>query len=300
MSKPVSSMTGYARVAGSVTGHLNFTLTLKSVNHRYLDLQFRLPSGTDALEMQMRRILKERLVRGHVDVTLTLERGEPQPASYNSAMIASYVEAFREAAAEHGLNAEPDLNSIFRLPGVFAAETRSREEDVAALAPTVLAQLDQAVAALNTMRAQEGAALAAELEAALTRLAALSAEAERLRSGLQQVFFERTSQRLAAMLDGAFDRERLVQEAAMLAERSDVEEELVRMRTHITHFRELLAHGGEAGKKLDFLLQEMNREANTLLSKTSGLAGEGPKVTALGLQMKSEIEKAREQVQNLE
>jgi len=121
-----------------------------------------------------------------------------------------------------------------------------------------------------------------------------------LREDVRQAYFERISQRLTAMLDGSFDRDRVLQEAALLAERSDVDEEVTRLRTHIDHFRLLVENGGEIGKKLDFLLQEMNREANTLLSKTGGVAGNGPRITELGLGMKSEIEKAREQIQNLE
>ena len=120
------------------------------------------------------------------------------------------------------------------------------------------------------------------------------------REDVQKAYFDRLSQRLEEMAGASFDRERILQEAAILVERSDVEEEIARMRTHIAHFESLLDQGGEIGKKLDFLLQEMNREANTLLSKTSGLSGNGAKITEIGLGMKSEIEKAREQVQNLQ
>jgi len=121
-----------------------------------------------------------------------------------------------------------------------------------------------------------------------------------MREGVQQAYFERIQQRMSKMLDGNVDESRLLQEAALLAERSSIDEELVRLRAHIQHFHELLDAGGEVGKKLDFLLQEFNREANTLLSKTSGVAGNGTRITELGLAIKSEIEKAREQVQNLE
>ncbi|MBV8632502.1 MAG: DUF1732 domain-containing protein, partial [Silvibacterium sp.] len=138
------------------------------------------------------------------------------------------------------------------------------------------------------------------LSAGLDRLQRLVDEAAGLRQDVLQAYFERISQRMAEMLGASFDRDRVLQEAALLAERSDVDEEIIRLRTHIDHFRSLIAAGGEIGKKLDFLLQEMNREANTLLSKTGGIAGNGPRITELGLGMKSEIEKAREQVQNLE
>jgi uncharacterized protein (TIGR00255 family) len=125
-------------------------------------------------------------------------------------------------------------------------------------------------------------------------------EAATLRENVQQAYLERLSQRMKTVLDGGFDQDRILQEAALIAERSDVEEEVTRLRTHIDHFISLLDQGGEVGKKLDFLLQEMNREANTLLSKTSGVAGNGTRITESGLGMKSEIEKAREQIQNLE
>ncbi len=297
---PIHSMTGYARAAGRVSNTLGFTLSLKSVNHRFLDLHLRLPGGADSLEMRLRRYFKEKLIRGHVEVTLTLERSAKVEAQYDHATVALYVAAFRAAAAEHGLSGEPDLNVIFRLPGVLAAEARSGDEDVQDLEEAVMAQMDALVAALNTMRAQEGASLARELIAGLDRLSALVDGVAELRQDVQKAYFDRVSQRISGLLNGAFDRDRVLQEAALLAERSDVEEEIARMRTHIEHFHSLLRGGGEVGKKIDFLLQEMNREANTMLSKTGGVAGNGPRITEIGLGMKSEIEKAREQVQNLE
>jgi uncharacterized protein (TIGR00255 family) len=298
--QPVYSMTGFARVAGRVTETLGFSLSLKSVNHRFLDLHMRLPQGTEGLEVQLRRVLKEKLRRGHVEVTLSLERGQKAEAGYDHALVAAYVEAFRAAAAEHRLTAEPDLNAVFRLPGVLMAESRNSDEEVRGLEEAVLREADALVAALETMRAREGSGLAGELLAGMERLRGLVDEAALLREKVQQAYFERLNQRMKTMLDGGFDRDRILQEAALIAERSDVEEEVTRLRTHIGHFTGLLDQGGEVGKKLDFLLQEMNREANTLLSKTSGVAGNGTRITEAGLGMKSEIEKAREQVQNLE
>jgi uncharacterized protein (TIGR00255 family) len=306
---PVYSMTGFARTSGRVSESLGFALSLKSVNHRFLDLHMRLPGGTESLEMQLRRVLKQKLVRGHVEVTLNLDRGQKVETAYDAALVETYLAAFRSACAQHGLMGEPDLNAIFRLPGIFNGEGRSyekasgdrgSEEEARALEAAVLDEIPRLIDALNVMRAQEGAALAAELFAALDRLRSLVDEAAQLREDVRQAYFERISQRLTAMLDGSFDRDRVLQEAALLAERSDVDEEVTRLRTHIDHFRSLVENGGEIGKKLDFLLQEMNREANTLLSKTGGVAGNGPRITELGLGMKSEIEKAREQIQNLE
>ena len=300
MSKAVHSMTGYARISGRVSDALGFTLSLKSVNHRFLDLHMRMPGGTDALEMQLRRLLKEKLVRGHVEVTLSLDRSQKAEAKYDAALVAGYITAFRSAAAEHGLTEQPDLNVIFRLPGVLTGDSRNSDEEMAALEKAVLPEIVGLVEALNAMRGQEGAMLVTELHAGMNRLRALVDEAATLRENVQAAYFQRIEQRMSAMLSGTIDRDRLLQEAALLAEKSDVEEEVTRLRTHIDHFDGLLDGGGEVGKRLDFLLQEMNREANTLLSKTGGVAGNGPRVTEVGLGMKSEIEKAREQVQNLE
>jgi uncharacterized protein (TIGR00255 family) len=298
--QPVYSMTGFARVAGRVSETLGFSLSLKSVNHRFLDLHMRLPNGAEGVEMNLRRVLKEKLRRGHVEVALSLERTQKAEAGYDHALVSAYIEAFRAAAFEHNLKAEPDLNSVFRLPGVLLAESRSSEEEIKALEEAVLRETDALVAALQAMRAQEGSVLADEMRAGMERLRGLVDEAATLRERVQQAYFERLNQRMKTMLDGGFDKDRILQEAALIAERSDVEEEVTRLRTHIDHFIGLLDQGGEVGKKLDFLLQEMNREANTLLSKTSGVAGNGTRITEAGLGMKSEIEKAREQVQNLE
>ena len=307
-AEPIYSMTGFARASGRVTETLGFTISLKSVNHRFLDLHLRLPSGTEALEMQLRRVLKEKLGRGHVEVTLNIDRSQKSEAGYDAALVATYLAAFRAASAEHGLQGEPDLNAILGLPGIFKNEgrgaDRNQEEEAQVLEAAVLRELPALIDALNTMRTQEGALLGSELHAGLDRLRVLVDEAASLREEVQQAYFERITQRVNGLLGnglgGTLDHDRILQEAALLAERSDVEEEVTRLRTHIDHFRSLLDGGGEVGKKLDFLLQEMNREANTLLSKTGGVSGNGPRITELGLGMKSEIEKAREQIQNLE
>jgi uncharacterized protein (TIGR00255 family) len=297
---PVYSMTGFARVSGRISETLGYTLSLKSVNHRFLDLHMRMPGGTESLEMQLRKALKEKMARGHVEVSLSMDRSARMEAQYDEDLVAGYVAAFHNAASQHGLNSEPDLNAIFRLPGVLSGDSRNSEEEMQAIEAAVMERIPALISELNTMRAAEGKSLAEELRKGLTRLGGFVEEVAALRHDVQKVYFERISQRLYEMLNGNLDRDRVLQEAALLAERSDVEEEIARMNTHITHFESLLQQGGEIGKKLDFLLQEMNREANTLLSKTSGLAGNGTRITELGLGMKSEIEKAREQVQNLE
>lgn len=296
---PISSMTGYARVQVREQEQTGYTLSIKTVNHRFLDLQFRLPPGFDALEMELRKMLKENLVRGHVDLSLQIDRALPQRSGYNRELVAGYLGAFAAAREEHGLTGEPDLNAILRQPGALQAETRM-DDDVAALTASVLAQMPGLLDQLKTMRTREGDALETILLDILTRLAEASAGVAALVPEIEQRYQERLTQRLLTAAGAEFNRQRLLEEVAVLVDRSDVSEELARMATHIGHFRDLLDTGGEVGKKLDFLLQEMNREANTLLSKTSGLGGKGTRITELGLAMKAEIEKAREQIQNIE
>ena len=312
----VASMTGYARLAARGREAPGLTLTLKSVNHRFLDIQLRLPSEAEALESSIRADLKQALARGHVECTLTLDRpprreaGERRTVAthFDLPALRTYVANFRAAAIELGLSSEPDLNVAARLPGILLQAPEPREATAAEeqaqlealLAREVPPLLAEALAGLKTMRAREGASLAAVLRAGLARLRMLVEEVGSLRNTVQQAHFHRIAERLDALVGRAFDRDRVMAEAALLAERGDVEEEVARMQSHIEHFHALLDGGGEVGKKLDFLLQEMNRESNTLLSKTAGVTGGSARITECGLAMKAEIEKLREQVQNLE
>jgi uncharacterized protein (TIGR00255 family) len=303
---PVSSMTGFATAAGTIpaTGE-SFTLTLKSVNHRHLDLQLRLPYGLDALEATLRRVFKERLRRGHVEFTLSFDGKSASAAqaaiALDEPVLAVYAAAFHRAAQLHHPHAEPNIHELLRMPGVLAANTEpaSSRRIPADVEDAVLPVIETLLAAFQQARASEGAALAAELRASLDRVAALVEEASLLRAGIGASQLERLRARMAELLEGvAVSEERLLTEAALLADRGDVEEELVRLRTHVARFQSLLDTGGETGKQLDFLLQELNREANTLLSKTAGASG--LRITEIGLALKLEFERAREQVQNLE
>ena len=298
---PIYSMTGFARTQVRVHDQLVYTLSIKSVNHRFLDIQLRLPVGFDALEMELRRVLKENLVRGHVELTLSVDRTMQQKSGYNREMIAGYLDAFKQARSEFHLKGEPDLNVALRIPGALQAEARNNtEDDVAALTESALREVIPLLDQLKVMRAREGESVAASLHAYLDRLAEGVVGVSALRPEVEQRYQERLTQRLIAATGNEFNRQRLLEEVAVLVDHSDISEELERMTTHIGHFRELLNSNGEVGKKLDFLLQEMNREANTLLSKTTGVAGEALRITQLGLGMKAEIEKSREQVQNIE
>jgi len=291
-------MTAFAQVKGEsgADAQVAFTILLKSVNHRFLDLHLRLPGESDALEMKLRRLLKERLARGHVEVTLQLERSAAAAFAINRELVGGYIQAFRAAAQEFGIKAEPDLNAVLRLPGALSAGAVLD----GSLENSVLSAAAEAIQSLNAMREEEGRGLENELRERMARVGEATGRVEKIRGELSRTYLEKIQSRIQELLGGHIDRDRALQEAALLAERSDIEEELVRMRTHVQHFLGLLSSSGEIGKKLDFLLQEMNREANTLLSKTAGLAGDGLKITELGLAMKTEIEKSREQVQNIE
>jgi uncharacterized protein (TIGR00255 family) len=295
-------MTGYASVRGGEGDGTGFTLSMKSVNHRFLDLHFRMPSYCDGLEVQLRRVLKGYLRRGHVEVTLQVERRVDAQVRLKHELLGAYVGAFREAAETYGGDAAIDLNAMLRIPGVMSVESSAEPLDATEFEAAVLAQVDGLVAKLNEVRAQEGAALVAELRGSMERLRDYAVEVAELRGGVRAAQMERLKARITELLQEADVREdRLLEEAALLVERSDVEEEMVRLRTHVERFLAMLEEGGELGKRLDFLLQELNREANTMLSKTSSATGtNGLRITELGLEMKAEIEKAREQVQNLE
>jgi len=276
---------------------VSFTLSLKSVNHRFLDPQLRLPPDMDEIEIKLRRMLKEKLARGHVEVTLAVERGPGEGFGFNRDLVGGYVAAFRKAAAEFGTPGEPDLNAIFRMPGALG-EAASLDGD---FEQAILAGMEKAIEKLNVMREHEGQGMDVEIRRRLKSLEEATSQVSELRSLVTRAVLEKVRTRMKELLENtSADEDRILQEAALLAERSDIQEELVRLQTHIEHFRKLLDSGGEVGKKLDFLLQELNREANTLLSKTTGVTGEALRITELGLHMKSEIEKCREQVQNLE
>jgi uncharacterized protein (TIGR00255 family) len=298
----IYSMTGFASVRSGSEDGASFTLSLKGVNHRFLDLSFRLPSNCDALEIQLRRELKSALIRGHVDVTLQMERRVNMQVQLNHSLLEAYMTAFRQAVEQYGGSPEPDINAMLRIPGVMSVESSPERTDSAAFDAAVLALLPELVASFNAVRAQEGASLVTELRASMLKLQEYATEIATLRGEVRDAQMQRLRTRLTELLQGAtVSEERILEEAAVLAERGDIEEEVVRLRTHVDRFLAMLDEGGEVGKKMDFLLQELNREANTMLSKTGGAAGSnGLRITELGLGLKSEIEKAREQVQNLE
>jgi uncharacterized protein (TIGR00255 family) len=293
----IRSMTAFAQFKGQVRPDSSFTLALKSVNHRFLDLHLRMPPQSDALEIKLRRLLKEKVARGHIELTLALDGASSTALVVNHELVGGYINVFRQAAQEFGLAGEPDLNAVLRMPGALGVGEAQLDADSEG---RVLAGLSDAIAQLDRMRLEEGRGIEQELRERMARLRSAAAEVEKLRAAVSRAYLEKVQSRMKELIGSHADQDRILQEAALLAERSDIQEEIVRLNAHIQHFVGVLEAGGEAGKKLDFLLQEMNREANTLLSKTSGVTGEGLRITELGLAMKAEIEKSREQVQNVE
>jgi uncharacterized protein (TIGR00255 family) len=270
------------------------------VNHRGLDLHFHLPNELDALENDVRAVIKNGVARGHVQIHVALTRtvvGDAAPL--NRAMFHAYMAAFREASQLYAIEAQPDLNSALRIPGMLS--TGDEEELGEAVTKALLEAAAEAVAVLNRGRECEGAATAEEMRQRCRNICGLVSRMEEIRAGAVGAFQKRLREKLADLLRGAgIEPQRLAQEAAILADRSDIAEELMRLRTHAAQLEAMLAGEGEIGKRLDFLLQEMNRESNTVLSKTGGLGDLGLTITELALSAKSEIDKIREQSLNLE
>jgi uncharacterized protein (TIGR00255 family) len=303
-SAGIHSMTGFAQARIERDGW-SLRINLRSVNHRFLDLHLRMPDGFEVFEPRIRLAVRNRLRRGHVDVNVYYEPAGPASVEVNHEVAAAYMKAVEELREQFGVKTEPDLIALFRLPGVVAAPGATSELQSEEVQERLGAQLEtclaQALERLEMMRRSEGQTLAEEMQGLLTRIAEQTAAIESLAEGVRPAFARRLEAKLTELLSGAqIDPARLAQEAALLAERSDVTEELARLRSHVEQFRKLLAGAGEAGKKLDFLLQEMQREANTLLSKTPGVESEGLAITTFALEVKSDIERLREQAQNVE
>jgi uncharacterized protein (TIGR00255 family) len=293
-------MTGYAQ-AERIEHGFSMRVSVRSVNHRFLDLHVRVPEGFEPLEARIRHIIRERVRRGHLDVTLRYEPAVPASVAINEEVAAAYLQAINGLRKQFGIHAEPDLTSLLRLPGVVGLPAASLDEELVKLEQILAVCLEEALDELDSMRGHEGDALRQEMLHRLAHITDLAARVHPLAERARPAFAKRLETRLQELLaETQLDPARITQEAAMAAERSDVSEELTRLASHVRQFESVLTTASDAGKKLDFLLQEMQREANTLLSKTPGHEGEGIEITTLGLEIKSEIEKIREQVQNIE
>ena len=299
-AQALKSMTGYAQARADENGWV-LRVSLRSVNHRFLDLHLRVPDGFEALEPRIRQMVRERVRRGHLDVTLYFEPTGPAAVEVNREVAAAYLKVAEELRMQFMMKAEPDLAAILRLPGVIAPAATSLESEFERLSELVASCLGEALERLDHMREVEGHTLVEELSARLRDILSYITQIEELAIRVRPLFARRLETRLKELLkESPIDPARLAQEAALAAERSDVSEELARLRSHVQQFEKMLAGAAEAGKKLDFLLQEMQREANTLLSKAPGTEAEGLAMTNLALEVKAEIEKLREQVQNVE
>jgi uncharacterized protein (TIGR00255 family) len=296
----LKSMTGYAQ-ARAVENGWSLRITIRSVNHRFLDLHLRMPDGFEPLEPRIRQLIRERIRRGHLDVTVHYELAGPSAVGVNQEVAAAYLQAANALRKQFGLQSEPDVASIMRLPGVIGAASALLEGELELLEKVVSRCMIESLDKLDRMRGDEATHLRQDMSARLKNIAAMASSVATLAERARPAFAKRLETRLKELLGEAqLDPARLAQEAAIAAERSDVSEELARLRSHVQQFESLLATSSDVGKKLDFLLQEMQREANTLLSKTPGNEAEGLEITRLALEIKSEIEKIREQVQNIE
>ena len=290
-------MTGFGRGAATGDGFA-VAVELKTVNNRFLDVHLRTGAELSSVETLIRRRLGERLSRGRVDVQLSVERTGEVLYELNRPLIAGFIRAMRAMQEEFGLTGEPDINVLARLPGALQASRDGLSEEIIG---SVERALDAALGELEAMREREGAALAAEMRARLDEVERHLPLIESLAGEQVENYRARVYRRVSELLarDGLevveLDQGRLAQEVAYLADRSDITEEVARLRSHVAQARETIDGGGEVGKRLDFLSQELNREANTVLSKSTDLA---IKEAALGI--KAAVEKLREQVQNVE
>jgi len=293
----VGSMTGFARAAGS-GGGWRWSLEMKSVNAKGLDLRLRLPAPFDRIETEARARLARVLARGTCFVNLAAQReGATQAARIDEATLASLANAARAAAVKAGL-APPTMDGLLAVRGVVEVEEKADDETaIAEACAGALASLDEAAAHLAKARQAEGAALAAVLSERLDAIEALTLAADANPARKPEAIRVRLAENVAALLESSrgFDENRLHQEALLLAAKADIREELDRLKTHVAAARALLTAGGAIGRRLDFLSQELSREANTLCSKSNDVS-----LTAQGLELKAQIEQFREQVQNVE
>jgi uncharacterized protein (TIGR00255 family) len=293
----LSSMTGFARADG-VVGAYAWGWELKSVNAKGLELRMRLPPGWDALEVPARGRASDALARGTVYANLTVNRaGVPPVVKVNEPVLAAVLSTIQDLA--HRIEAAPPtLDGILSLKGVIeVSEAAEGEDERTAAEAAILKGFAQALAGLREMRQREGEALNRVLMTRLDEIATLARRAESTPGRKPEAVKARLAEQIAVLVDASdrFDAVRLHQEAILIAAKADVREELDRLVAHVAQARHLLQNGGAVGRRLDFLSQELNREANTLCSKSNDV-----ELTNIGLELKTVVEQFREQVQNLE
>lgn len=291
-------MTGFSRASGTA-GSAIATWEIRSVNGKSIELRLRLPPGLDRIEPMARQTVQKIFSRGNIQASLTLARApglNGQPV-INEVFLKDVAELAKRLEKQYG-TAPATADGLLALRGVLdIPEMTETEEERAAGDAGILAALDHALIGLETSRRAEGAALGMVLLAQVDEIEVLTLRVEADPSREPAVIRERLAEQVRLLLDasGSFDEQRLHTEAALLATKADIREEIDRLKTHITSARALIAQGGPVGRKLDFLAQEFNRESNTLCSKSNAAA-----VTAIGLELKAVVDRFREQVQNLE
>lgn len=293
----LSSMTGFARGHG-VSGSYAWAWEIKSVNGKGLDLRLRIPPGWDAIEGPVRARAAETLARGSIQATLTVDRSGAQPVvRVNSAVLDAVLSTVRQLSGKIEA-APPSLDGLLALKGVIeVSESEEREDERRSAETVVINGFAAVIAALGEMRRHEGVALGRVLAARLGEIAALAKRAEDAPGRRPEAIKARLAGQIATLLEQSerFDPDRLHQEAIMIATKADVREELDRLEAHVAQAQHLIAQGGAVGRRLDFLAQELNREANTLCAKANDV-----ELTNIGLELKAAVEQFREQVQNVE
>jgi len=292
----MNSMTGFGR--GSVSGDgFEVSVEMKTVNNRFLDVVLKLGGELQTLEAPLKKVISNRLSRGRVDVSIQYDRTKEISYELNRPIISGYLNALNELKSEFAIDGDPDINVIARLPNIF---TVKKEEASGEFSQAIETAVTAALQDLEVMRASEGAMLKTELLERLSNIEEHTDEIEKESGNISEEYRQRLTKRITELLAKTesqieLDQGRLAQEIAYLADRADISEEIARLRTHLEHFRSIMDEEKEVGKRLDFLTQELNREANTITSKTNNMV-----VKENALQVKSEIEKIREQVQNVE
>lgn len=291
----IRSMTGFGKAAREYRGDA-VTIELSAVNHRFLDASLRLPGEWSTLDQPLREVLRERVSRGKLNVSVSRKRadGSATRLRLDRALALQYIDRARELAHLLGSDEAVTLDTIARFEDIFVAEQES--EDFEALLAFLAILLNEALDSLETMRANEGRALAKDLTDRLGAIRASLAAIEERLPEINALYTERLRQRIGELAQSTdLAQERLAMEVALAADRGDVTEEVVRLKSHLDHARELIDGKEAAGRKLNFLLQEMQREANTLGSKVRDT-----EVVRHVLDIKSELERLREQIQNIE
>ncbi len=291
----IKSMTGYGRAVETVNGR-EFTVEVRSVNNRYLDCTVKLPRSVSFAEDAVKQAVKGTISRGKVDVFITIksESGNDTKVTLNSEVLAGYLEAMKQMVSEFGIRDDISVSTVSRLPEVFAVEKPEVDEDQ--LKADLMGVVAKALEGYDAMRSTEGKALDADLRGRGETILGLVAQVEAGNGQTVIDYRTRLENKLKEVLaNTAIDESRILTEAAIFADKVAVDEETVRLRSHLEQMNHMLTTGGAVGRKLDFLLQEMNREANTIGSKCSDV-----KLARIVVEIKAELEKIREQTQNIE